>query len=80
MTNTFTTHDNMVTWMGFGVQEAHFRVEFTNLESGNQYKKICYTQEEFDFVQQQHATPGHTFYGCEMRIIEVSPPAQQATA
>ena len=73
MTNILSTNNGMTNWMGFGVSVPYIRVELTNKENGQQYKQICYTQEELDRVHERQATPGDIFYGCHMSLIHCVP-------
>ena len=67
--------ENGVTYVGCKVQEEHFRVEFTNRETGEQFKKICFTDEQLAYVIHCHETaiPGDDYYNCEMGIIHCVP-------
>lgn len=73
--NNTHIEENGVTWLGAKVQEEHFRVEFTNRETGKQFKKICFTNEQLVYFTYFHATakPGDDYYNCEMKIIHCVP-------
>ena len=73
--NNMHVAENGVTYVGCKVQEEHFRVEFTNRETGNQFKEICFTQERLAHIIHCHATakPGDKYYNCEMNVIHCVP-------
>ena len=73
--NNTHIEENGVAWLGAKVQEEHFRVEFTNRETGKQFKKICFTKERLAYIIHFHETakPGDKYYNCEMEIIHCVP-------
>lgn len=57
--------------MGFGVSEPYIKVELTDAD--NEFKQICFTQEQLEEVYRKQATPGDLFYGMHMKLIHCYP-------
>lgn len=79
MSNVIQTN-GMVTFQGLNATVPYIRVNLTNRAKGKQYKQICYTQDELEYVYLRHATPGDIFYGCEIEVIRCTPEKAAATA
>lgn len=45
----------MLTILGNDKNHAHTRLNITNLKTGRQHKKICYTQKELEFERSHYS-------------------------
>lgn len=73
-------NNGMVTFLGLNATVPYTRVNLTNEAKGKQYKQICFTQDELEYVYLRHATPGDIFHGCEIEVIHCTPERTAATA